>query len=177
MCSPKTPPKVSAMSNFRLESDDAPSPRPWLAVATGALVLVVALLWADAAFDRAPGRLFVGLSHAAPIVILVYLAATAAEWLTRNQKDDRLDDDAPRWIAKAHALVFALFLAAAVAQLLLLVMLAAAMMFAPNAVGAIAPTLILTVIGSVIGVMALRTPIYLAAIIARLTVRLKRRLG
>jgi hypothetical protein len=165
------------MSNFRLESDEARSPRPWLAVAAAAVVLVAALLWADAAFDRPPGRLFVGLSRAAPIVILVYLAATAAEWLTRREKEDRLDDDAPRWIAKAHGLVFALFLAAAVAQLLLVVMLAAAMMFAPNAVGAIAPTLILTVIGSVIGVMALRTPIYLAAIITRLTVRLKRRQG
>jgi hypothetical protein len=165
------------MSNFRLESDEAPSPRPWLAVAAGAVALVVALLWADAAFDQPPGRLFVGLSHAAPIVILVYLAATAAEWLTRSEKDNRLDDDVPRWIAKAHGFVFALFLAAAVAQLLLLVMLAAAMMFAPNAIGAIAPTLILTVIGSVIGVMALRAPLYLAAVIARLTARLKRRQG
>lgn len=166
---------MPAMPNFRLEPAEAPVRRSWLTVAAGAVILVVVLLWADAALDRPPGRMFVGLAQAAPFVILAYLVATAAEWLTRSEKDEGLDQGAPRWIAEAHGLVSTLFLAAAGAQLILLAMLLAAFAFAPLAIPAVAPTLILTVIGSVIGVMVLRAPLYLATVAMRLGRRLSRR--
>ena len=145
----------------------------FLLVAGGGVFLVLAMLWIGGIYDQPPGLLFVRLAWIAPWVILAYLAATALEWLTRGEKDDSPRQSGPGWIARAHAFVSDLFLASVGAQLLLTTMLVAALLAAPTAVPRVAPLLITMVFGAVVGVMALRTFLYLAACAARLSVRLR----